>query len=421
MEVMKIYGPTRFSGSVDVQGSKNAVLPMIAAAVINAGVTVLRNCPDISDVHDALDILKTIGCDVSFTGGVVRIDSSAPISSYIPECAMRRIRASFIFTGALLARCKEFTVSQPGGCNIGLRPVDIHLEAFKKLGANICISASEITCKGASLAPCDITLRFPSVGATENVMILASSLKGTTRIINAAREPEIEDLQYMLTSMGAKVSGAGSSVIVINGTDSPVNLDYTVMPDRVDTATYLTALACGGGSLTINKSNAKHLLSYINILKKCGMDIELHDDCIKACKSGRLHGNVSVTTTPYPGFATDMQSLLMSVLCLTDGIGLIKENIFENRFCLADTLIRMGADIRIYRRTASVRGVRALKPVCGCVCDLRSGAALAAAMMSAEGISELTNIHYIDRGYEDFAGKYQSIGAKIERIERIDA
>ncbi len=421
MEVMRIYGPTRFSGSVNVQGSKNAVLPMIAAAVINPGITLLRNCPDISDVHDALSILKTIGCKVSFSNGVVTIDSSAPVSSYIPECAMRRIRASFIFTGALLARCKEFTVSQPGGCNIGLRPVDIHLEAFKKLGANICISASEITCKGASLTPCDITLRFPSVGATENVMILASALKGTTRIINAAREPEIEDLQNMLTAMGAKVSGAGSSVIVINGTDTPKNAEYTVMPDRIDTATYLTAVACNEGSLEINNANAKHLLSYINILKKCGMEIQIVDDCIKAYKNRRLAGNINVSTTPYPGFATDMQSLLMSVLCLADGIGLIKENIFENRFCLADTLSQMGADIRIYRRTASVRGVKALKPVYGCVCDLRSGAALAAAMMSAEGMSELSNIHYIDRGYEDFAEKYKSIGANIERIEKIDS
>ncbi len=420
MEVFKIHGPTVFSGEVRVQGSKNAVLPMMAAAVINSGTTVINNCPDISDVHDAAEILKAIGCTVSFDGGTLTVDSSSDVEDTIPEPVMSRIRASFIFTGALLARCKSFKVSQPGGCNIGLRPVDIHLDALRLMGATVEFSLTEISCRAEKLTPCDVTLRFPSVGATENIMILASTLNGTTRIINAAREPEIEDLQNMLNSMGAHITGAGSSVVVIRGTDSLSSTEYTVMPDRIDTATYLTAVAASEGSLSIRGADSRHITRYINILKKCGMDIEMYQDNIIVEKRSRLRGGVNVATAPYPGFATDMQSLLMTALTLSDGVSLIRENIFENRFCLADTLSLMGADIRIYRRTASVRGVRSLLPTSACVCDLRSGAALAAAMMSCEGESYLSNIHFIDRGYEAFDKKYQSIGADIERIEKSD-
>ena len=420
MEVFKIHGPTAFSGEVRVQGSKNAVLPMMAAAVINSGTTVISNCPDISDVHDAAEILKAIGCRVSFEKGTLTVDSSSDITDTIPEPVMSRIRASFIFTGALLARCKSFRVSQPGGCNIGLRPVDIHLDALRLLGATVEFSSKEISCRAEKLTPCDVSLRFPSVGATENIMILASTLKGTTRILNAAREPEIEDLQNMLNAMGAHITGAGSTVIVVRGTDSLSSTEYTVMPDRIDTATYLTAVAASGGSLCIKDADSRHITRYINILRKCGMDIQVSQDNIIVEKNLRLKGGVNVTTAPYPGFATDMQSLLMTALTLSDGVSLIRENIFENRFCLADTLSLMGADIRIYGRTASVRGVRSLNPVSACVCDLRSGAALAAAMMSCEGESYLSNIHFIDRGYEAFDKKYRSIGADIERIEKAD-
>lgn len=421
MEVFRICGPTVFKGQVEVQGSKNAVLPMMAAAVAATGVTVIKNCPDISDVHDAMEILRCIGCRAEYSSGTLTIDSSGEINSIIPSDIMSRIRASFVFTGALLSRCKGFTVSHPGGCNIGLRPVDIHLDALRTLGATVEISPSEISCTADKLKPCDISLRFPSVGATENIMILAASLDGTTRIINSAREPEINDLQDMLNSMGAHITGAGTSVIVIKGTSSLCGTQHTVMSDRIDTATYLTALACSGGSLTISNADACHLQSYINILKKCGMEINIRHGLIEAQKTGRLKGGITLVTAPYPGFATDMQSLAMTALSLSEGVSLIRENIFENRFCLARTLVEMGADIRIYRRTASVRGVRSLNPVTASVCDLRSGAALAAAMMSCEGESMLGCIHYIDRGYEKFEQKYTSIGAHIERIETDDA
>lgn len=421
MEVFKIHGPTVFDGEIGVQGSKNAVLPMMAAAVINSGKTVLRNCPDISDVHDAAEILRAIGCSAEYRDGTLTVDSSGEILGVIPGEVMSRIRASFVFTGAILSRCGFFSVSQPGGCNIGMRPVDIHLDALRMLGATVEFSSKEISCKAQGLTACDVSLRFPSVGATENIMILASTIKGTTRIQNAAREPEITDLQDMLNSMGAHITGAGTSVIVINGSDSLSDTEYTVMPDRVEGATYLTAVACCGGRLTVKNADASHFLSYINALKRCGLNIEITPQGITAEKTARLKGGISIATAPYPGFATDMQSLMMAALTLSDGVSLIRENIFENRFCLAKTLVSMGADIRIYRKTASVRGIRALSPVSECVCDLRSGAALAVAMMSCEGVSELGNIHYIDRGYESFEKKYASIGARIERIEKSDA
>lgn len=420
MEVFKICGPTVFEGEIRVQGSKNAALPMMAAAVVGEGITVIDNCPDISDVRDAMEILEEIGCKTEFSDGSLTIDSSGEIKSIISPETMSRIRASFVFTGALVARCRGFEVSQPGGCNIGMRPVDIHLDAMRSLGATVEMTSETISCRAEKLIPCDISLRFPSVGATENIMILASSLSGTTRIINCAREPEIKGLQDMLNLMGAHVTGAGTSVIVVEGRESLTGCRMRVMPDRIDTATALTALACSSGSLTIRDTEPNHLLSYINILRKCGMHIDVSSGIVYAEKKSRLKGSITASTAPYPGFATDMQSLAMSALSLTEGVSLIKENIFENRFCLARSLISMGADIRIYGRTASVRGVRSLSPTDDCVCDLRSGAALAAAMMSCEGESHLGSIHYIDRGYEKFEERYTRIGAHIERIEYND-
>lgn len=420
MEIFRIQGETSYSGKVRVQGSKNAVLPMLAAAVVNQGVTVIEGCPDISDVRDSIEILKYIGCDATLQDGVLTINSQGEISNTIPREFMNRTRASVLFCGALLARCKSFKLWQPGGCNIGLRPVDIHLESFRRLGATVETDDSSISCRLGTYRPCDITLRFPSVGATENIMIMASGFKGTVRIINAAREPEIVDLQNMLISSGVSVTGAGTGSVTIKGASSLDNVTHKLMPDRIVAATYLGALACAKGSITLENVNPSHLGSFVNILKKCGMDIECSQGVINAEKTKRLKGGINVSTRPYPGFATDMQSILMASLSTSDGVSLIKENIFENRFCLASELIRMGADIRIYRRTASVRGVRNLRPLNGVACDLRSGAALAAVLLGCEGESTLGNIHYIERGYENFCENFQSLGAQIERVETVD-
>ncbi len=420
MEIFRIQGAASYNGRVRVQGSKNAVLPMLAASVINKGVTVIEGCPDISDVRDGIEILRYIGCEANLEDGVLTVNSQGEILNTVPEEIMNRTRGSVLFCGALLARCKSFKLWQPGGCNIGLRPVDIHLESFRRLGAAVETDDRSISCRLGTYKPCDITLRFPSVGATENIMIMAAGFEGTVRIMNAAREPEIVDLQNMLSAAGARITGAGTGCITVKGTSSPESVTYRVMPDRIVAATYLSALACSEGNITLENVNASHLTWYINILKKCGMDIECSHGTIEAEKSKRLKGGISVSTRPYPGFATDMQSLLMGVLTTSDGVSLIRENIFENRFCMASELTRMGADIRLYRRTASVRGVRNLHPVNASACDLRSGAALAIVLMGCEGESTLSNIHYIDRGYEKFCENFGSLGVHIERVETVD-
>jgi len=420
MEVFKISGPTVFGGKVKIQGSKNAVLPMMAAAVVGSSNVTLKNCPDISDVHSAIEILNYIGCKAQLDKGVLTIDASGEITNYIPGDIMCKTRASFIFTGALLARCKSFRVSHPGGCNIGQRPVDIHLESFRKLGAKVETTSKDICCSVESFNPCDLYLRFPSVGATENIMILASSIKGRTRIHNSAREPEIADLQKMLNKMGAHITGAGTGVITIEGTLDFKDATYAVMPDRIDCATYLSALACCKGSLTLLDTDRASVQSYVNILKKCGMEIDVFSNRIEAQKTKRLKGGITVNTGPYPAFATDIQSLFMSVMALSDGVSLIRENVFENRFSLARSLQNMGADIRVYKKTASVRGVRSLVPQKEKMPDLRSGAALCLAMMSCEGTSVASDICYLERGYENFCEKYKSIGADIERIELVE-
>ena len=417
MKVIRIHGPSFLEGSVDIQGSKNAALPMMAAAVMNGAKTMLENCPDISDIRNSIDILRSIGCSAEYTKHTLTIDSSGEVTPYISAELMGRLRSSFLFTGAVLSRCGRVKVSLPGGCNIGARPVDIHLEAFKRLGAEVVTNGSEVECKCSRIIPCDVRLRFPSVGATENIMLLCACSEGTTRIINAACEPEIADLQQMLNSAGASISGAGTPVVTIRGVRNLKDTAYKIMPDRIVTATYLTAAACSGGEIVLNNTVARHLSSYIALLRRCGMRIHISGDKIIAAKKSRLSGSVVARTKPYPGFATDMQSLVMAAMAFSDGVSVIQENIFENRFRLADTLSKMGADINVIGRTASIRGVKHLGAVKAEACDLRSGAALVAAMLAADGESELGGIHYIDRGYEDFSENLISLGAHMERIE----
>lgn len=417
MEVIRIHGPSSLEGSVHIQGSKNAVLPMMAASVMNGGRTVLENCPDISDIRNSLDILRSIGCTADYENHTLTIDSSGEIKGYIPSELMGRLRSSFLFTGAVLARCPKVKVSLPGGCKIGTRPVDIHLDAFRKLGIEVKENGCEIECSYEKIVPCDINLRFPSVGATENIMIFCARKSGTFRIINAACEPEIRDLENMLNASGARIIGAGTPVIRIEGAGNLKDTRYKVMPDRIVAATYLTAAACCGKEIELCGADANHLSTYIALLRKCGMKICISGDRITAFRKGRLIGSVVARTMPYPGFATDMQSLVMTTMALTDGVGIIQENIFEDRFHLAKTLFDMGADITISGKIASIRGVNKLRGIKADASDLRSGAALAVAMLSAEGESELGNIEYIDRGYEDFSKNLISLGANMERIE----
>lgn len=417
MKVIRIHGPSILEGSVNIQGSKNAALPMIAASVMNGGTTVLENCPDILDIRNSIHILRDIGCGANYENRRLTINSTGNVKSYIPSELAGRLRSSFLFSGALLSRCKKVVISLPGGCNIGMRPVDIHLDAFKKLGVNISEKDDEIECTLQKIIPGDVFLRFPSVGATENIMLLCARSCGTVRIFNSACEPEIVDLQNMLNSMGADISGAGTPVIKIKGVKTLKDVNFKIMPDRIVGATYLAAVACAGGSIRLDDVASGHLSSYIALLRKCGMKIHIYKDKLFAERKGRLSGNVIARTMPYPGFATDMQSLFMAIMCFSDGISVIQENIFEDRFKLAEVLGKMGADISILGKSASIRGVNNLKGINAEASDLRSGAALLAAMLAADGESELRGIHYIDRGYENLSENLISLGAQIERVE----
>ncbi len=418
MEVVKIEGPSKLEGSVKVQGSKNAALPMLAACVITGSKTVLENCPKISDINISISILRNLGCTVQRRANKLIVNSEG-ISSYrIPEEKMKCLRSSFLFSGALLARFGKVSCTYPGGCNIGARPVDIHLDAFRKLGVSVRTDGADIECTADSLRPADIVLRFPSVGATENIMILASSIEGTTRIYGAACEPEIEDLQTLLCRMGARINGAGTPVITVTGTHSFKDAEHRIMPDRIDAATFIAAVGCTGGETELFDVNAHHISPFIALMRQCGMGIYINrSGTVTAVKNKRLCGGIFARTMPYPGFATDMQSLLTAALSLSDGVSIVQENIFENRFCMCKALAKMGADIRVYGKTASIRGVRQLTGTDADACDLRSGAALAAAMLAADGVSHLGGIEFIDRGYEDFIPRLARLGAKTERIE----
>lgn len=422
MEIIRIEGPNQLEGSVKIQGSKNSALPMLAACVITSGVTVLENCPKITDTDESVGILRNLGCSVKRRGDKLIICSDGEITPYIPEERMCRLRSSFLFAGALIARCKKAVCTYPGGCKIGARPIDIHLDAFKRLGVDVKYDGTNIECTAESLRPADIYFRFPSVGATENVMLLASAIEGTTRIYGAAREPEVEDLQRLLCKMGARVRGAGTSCIEVTGTKNFKDVHHRVMPDRIDAATFIAALGCTGGEILLTEADMRLMSPFIAMLRQCSMSFYQHrDGSLTAVKSKRLRGGVYAKTAPYPGFATDMQSLLTAVLSLSEGVSLVREDIFENRFCMCPALCAMGADIYINGKTASMRGVRRLNAADCTACDLRSGAALSAAMLAAEGVSHLSGVEFIDRGYEDFIPRLRKIGAKAERNEKIEA
>lgn len=418
MELIRIEGPSRLEGTVKIQGSKNATLPIMAASVINGGTTVLENYPDISDISMSVSILRSIGCTVQHKFGKMIINSSQITSSHIPNDKMCRLRSSFLFSGALLARCGKVICTYPGGCNIGSRPIDIHLDAFKKFGVKVDLHDSVIECRAEKLKAADVVLRFPSVGATENIMLLASAAKGTTRIYGAACEPEITDLQNFLCRMGVDVSGGGTSVVIVTGTKEFKNVNYRVMPDRIDAATFIAAVGCAGGEIELDDANLRYISSFAAAMRKCGMKIhQIKKDRLLAVRDGRLRGGINIRTNPYPGFATDMQSLIVAVLCLSDGVSTVSENIFENRFCMCDALKKMGADVNVCGKTACIKGVEHLIASDADACDLRSGAALAAAMLAADGVSYLGGVNFIDRGYEDFVPRLVKIGAKAERIE----
>lgn len=412
-----IEGGKKLEGNVCVSGSKNASLPIIAATILNGGVSKLYNVPNIHDTQMMYKILNLLGCKIKKNNDKIIINSKEICSVEIPENLMQEMRSSVIIAGALLARKKEAIFTYPGGCDIGARPIDLHIKAFEKLGIQVKEEFGYIHCKADEIIGGDIGLDFPSVGATENIMLASVFAKGTTRILNAAMEPEIIDLQEALNKMGAKVSGAGTNNIIIKGVEKLKDLSYNIIPDRIEAGTLLCGAAITGGSITLEKVVPAHIETLTNKLLEMGCDLQIGKNTI-SIKAPRRLKPVDIKTLPYPGFPTDMQSIITATLSVAKGTSIIVENIFENRYKYINELKKMGAKITTEGRTAVVKGIRRLNKANIKATDLRGGAALVLAGLNAKGRTKLDNIEYILRGYENLDKKLTKLGANIKIEER---
>ena len=408
-----IEGGKRLEGEEYVSGSKNASLPILASTILNAGTTKLYNVPNIRDTKITQEILKFLGCKVKKTKDKIEIDSKNIIKKEIPEHLMHQMRSTVILAGAILGRFKEVTFSYPGGCDIGARPIDLHLKSFEKLGINILENAGFIICKCDKIIGANIDLDFPSVGATENIILASVYAEGVTNITNAAMEPEIADLATCLNKMGAKIEGAGTSNIKITGVKKLKDISYNIMPDRIEAGSLLCMTAITGGKIRLNNVIPDHISPVLNKLEECGCKIKKEKRTVLLEAPKRLKA-VDIKTMPYPGFPTDMQSVFASMLTVSRGTSIVVENIFENRYKYMSELKKMGAKITIEGKTAVIKGVRKLSGTKVMSTDLRGGAALVTAGLVAKGKTEITNIEYILRGYEGLDKKLRNLGANIE-------
>ncbi|MBS4540085.1 UDP-N-acetylglucosamine 1-carboxyvinyltransferase [Clostridium sp. D2Q-11] len=412
-----IEGGKKLAGEIAVSGAKNSVLPILAATVLNNDINTVFNVPDISDLKVMIKILRAVGCKVDRVDNIVTVDSRTLNTVRIPEELVREMRSSIILMGAMLARCQEVEVSYPGGCEIGPRPIDFHLKALKELGAEIEESHGFIYCKGNNLKGADIQLDYPSVGATENIMLAAIKAKGTTIIRNAAKEPEIIDLQNYLNAMGGKIYGAGTSIIRIDGVDHLNSVEHTIIPDRIVAGTYMVASGITGGEVVLKNIEVDHIQSIIAKLREAGCLIYNNCTTLKIIGPKIISPIESLQTIPYPGFPTDMQAQVMSLLTIANGTSIISETIFENRFKHVPELVRMGANIKTVGNVAVIKGVSQLTGAKVTAKDLRGGACLLLAGLAAKGTTIVDNIYHIDRGYEKLEENLTSIGANIRRIE----
>jgi len=412
MEKYVIKGGRKLSGSIVTESAKNSVLPIIAASILTDQEVIIEKCPKISDVLSMLKILNSLGVKTFFQDDNLIINAQNLTGYTVPENLGKELRASVFMIGALLSRVKKARVSYPGGCEIGLRPIDIHIAGLKELGVFVTEVCGEVFCRSERVLGREIYLDFPSVGATEN-LILASVLgKGKTEIHNPAKEPEIIDLMKFLNSMGAKVYGAGTSIILIEGVEKLHGTVYRPMPDRIEAGTYLISAAITGGEIEIKNCPVKNISSLVHKLCNNTCKISVKNDIIhmKSCQSGKAF---SITTGPYPFFPTDLQPQAMSLACVLDGTSVITENVFETRFKHVSELVKLGADVTVKGRTAIVNGVKRLGGGNVTAYDLRGGASLVVAGLNAEGKTVVSDIHHVERGYYMFDYKLRSLGADI--------
>ena len=416
-----IEGSRELRGEVAISGAKNAVLKLMAAALLIKDVCIIRNVPDLSDVDTMLDLINCLGAKTRYDkeAQVIEIDARDICNCTADYAYVSKMRASFNVLGALLSRCGEAKVALPGGCAIGERRVDFHIKGLQLLGADVSIENGYVVAKSDMLTGADISLATPSVGATENIMLASIFAEGVTRIQNAAQEPEIVDLANFLNMAGADIIGAGSAEIIINGVEkgSLRGIDYTTIPDRIEAASYICAVCATGGDVIFKNVVPSHLTFFLNKMQEIGVTIEtLEPNTIRVIKD-RVLKSTDLVTQPHPGFHTDMQAPVMSVLALADGISIITENLFENRFMQVPELRRMGADIQQENSKAIIKGVEYLTGAEVKASDLRAGAAMVIAGLSAKGTTVISNIHHIDRGYEKLEEKLSNLGANIKRVE----
>ena len=416
MSKIVVSGGNKLFGEITVQGAKNSILPILAGTILCKN-SVIHNCPDLYDVETSFEILNGLGCKTKKEGTTALIDSSVLNGYSIPEDLMRKMRSSVVFLGAIIGRCKKAVISSPGGCELGPRPIDLHISSLEKLGVKVTEEHGFIYCNAENgLKGAEIYLTFPSVGATENIILAAATAKGVTVIHNAAKEPEISDLADFLNSAGARIYGSGSDTVYIHGVETLNSTEHTVIPDRIVAATYMACAAVTGGKIKLNNVMPSHMVALLSTFRESGCNIEVTGKSLTVSSNQRLRRVPTVRSMVYPAFPTDAGPVVISMLCKAEGTSVFVENIFENRFRYVDELKRLGAKIKTEGKIAVIEGVESLSAAnCNCT-DLRGGAALVVAALAANGKTEIGEITHITRGYDNITTTLKQVGADIDIV-----
>lgn len=417
MEKIVINGGNKLNGCIDISGAKNAAVAILPATILAADICRIENIPDISDVGSMLRILTSLGAQVKYINkNTLEIDTRFVNSYEVPDEFAKHLRASYYLIGALLGRFNCARVSMPGGCDFGVRPIDQHIKGFESLGCDVSIvNGGMVEAKAEKMYGSSVYMDVVSVGATMNIMLASVKARGLTIIENAAKEPHIVDLANCLNSMGADIRGAGTDVIKIRGVEELHGCTYSIVPDQIEAGTYMVAAAAAGGNVLINHVIPKHLESITSKLEECGIIVEEYDESVRIISDGRP-GKCTVKTMPHPGFPTDMQPQMAAFLSTAEGTSIVSESVWDSRFRYVDQLVKMGADIQVNGKVAVIQGVDTLKGAPVKAVDLRAGAAMIIAGLGAEGKTEIEDVVYIDRGYEDIVSKLQNVGADIKRV-----